>query len=283
MQRNTSSIQKGVVVKKAIGFFALLSVVLLVSQPAPAQTVSEDYYVGLYSQVKDYHQTIFKLISLRPADKTLKIFALKALEDDFGAYKGIQPPEGLNEMKRRTLRIMKFHMAALQLLIQGKPGAMEYWKKGDAEMEAVEAFLARRRADKAEPPPLDPKFRPVEPQLTAQEYADRYFLIRLVNKEIGSKLLWGMKTPVKFDYAEKVFNTQIKLLKQTKYPPEMADIQTKLLKALGINLEWLAALKQKRVWDAGMKQKEVAAIYTEINKELTQKYNVTIPNNLGLK
>lgn len=283
MRRNISAVRKEVPVKKAIGFLVLLCVVPLLSHPASAETVSEDYYIELYNLVKSYHQTIFKLISLRAADKTLKIFALKALEDDYREFKGIVPPEDFGGMKQRILRIMKFHMAALQLLIQGKPGALEYWKKGDAEMEAVEAFLARRRADNAEPPPLDPKFRSTEPMLTVQQYADRYFLIRVVNKAIGTKLVLGMKTPAKFDYAQKVFHTQIELLKMTKYPPEMADIQARLFKALGLTQEWLGALRQKRFFDAGQKQKGVIAIYREIDTELSQKYNIVIPRNLGIK
>lgn len=263
---------------RPIALTALAVLLIGVAQPVQANPVTEDYLIATYHATKDYAVSIRTLISLRPGEKPLRAFAFESLRADYERVKGMQPPPDFQGMKQRMLRAMEFQMASLQLAIQGKPGAMSYWNKSKAEVNAIEAFLAQRKADQGAPPPLDPGFRPQETQLTPQQYADRYFLVRLANRTLGTQLaLGGKRKQGKVDHTLAVLKSQTALLQKTKCPPEMKDIQDKVLKTQELSEEWIHLQVANKLAQANAKQQEILGLYNEIDDELSQKHKINVP------
>lgn len=255
----------------------VMAALVVLAQTQSAAGVSEEYFIDTYQSIRAYHTSIGNLITLRPADNTLRIFAFKAIEQDYGTFKTLEAPAGFEGMKGNILRAMEFRMASLQLFLQGKKGAQQYWIKGDAEIEAVEAFLASRRAEKAEPPPLDANFKPKEVPLTVEQYADRYFLIRMVNKGLGVRTLLKAQNEATVNHARSLIQIQSGILKETQYPAEMKELHSKVLAALHLTEQWFDSVKAKKLAEASALQKQVEGLYAEIDKQLMEKFKITIP------
>lgn len=263
---------------KIFFLFVVLFVVCFSGQPAFAKKVSADYFISEFEAIRDYHRSILDIISPRPTDKSLKVYAFKVLQADFRDFKQIEPPEGYREVKRKILHAMKMHMAALQFGIQGRPNAMQYWKKGDVEFEAIDKLLRKGGQKKKKPPLLDPNFKPVETLLTPQQAANRYFLVRMTNRELGQKIIQRPGDPARIDFTIEALRTQIRLLQESKYPAQMNPIKDKMLRSLNMSLQWVDFVKAGKPFLAAVKQNEMRVLLKQIDEELKWKYGIVVPH-----
>jgi hypothetical protein len=260
----------------------ICAVTLLLPLPSSAKQVSEGYYIQTYRSVVGLHKAIGGMLFLRPKDKSLRVFAYKALQKDRNTIKGVTPPPGFEDMQRRILLAIDYRLAALQYHIKGTPGGQKFWTLGDAQIKTVNAFLAQRKADKVEAPPIDKDFRAKETLLNKRQWTDRYFLIRYMNLGLGTKLLASGQNKARVDHTLAILNGQASILRQTMYPPAMKELHNKLTRAIDLRREQMQAWKAKKPKVAGERDEEVKNIYREINAELTQKHNIKIPKNLQL-
>lgn len=264
-----------------IRLFPLILLVLLVLPGvADGKTVTEEYYTQAYYSLKELHQAIGTMMAVRPLDKTLRIFAHQTLESDYKDVRELKPPSGFEEAHDRILKAIEYRLASLQYYIQGKPDALKFWTLANAEIEAVDALLARRRADKVEAPPMDPNFQVSEIPLNVQQYGDRYLLVRNMNQLLGAKALLGAKNPARLDHALATVESELRILRQTKVPAEMKGLHGKFLEALELRKQQVQAVQANKAGDAQSKGAAAKNIFDEIDRELTEKYKITIPKNL---
>jgi len=248
---------------------------------AGAVPVSEHYFVDEYIAMRDYHAQVGKVFQEDPHDKNLLSFSLNMLKNDLAAFEKMTPPESYTEMKTRVVAGIQAHVKALQLAVQDKPGAMKLWKRGDGDLQWVDAFLMQRdwRIDNI--PLVDAGFTPKEAQLTNAQYADRYFLIRLMNRKLGAELLAGKKGGAGLDHTERTLGAQIDAWKATRYPKEMQSIHDQVLRSLEMCQAWVALVKAGKTADAAKKQGEITALWTQIDRELADKYKIHAPDLTG--
>ncbi len=243
-----------------------------------AVPVSEHYFVDEYVAMRDYHKKVGKLFKEDPHDRAMLVFSLNLLKNDQTAFKNMTPPEPYFEMKTRVVAGIKAHVKALQLAIQGKSGAMKMWKRGTANFQWVDAFLMQRDWDIDNIPLVDAGFTPKDAKLTNAQYADRYFLIRLMNKKLGAKLLKGKKGGAGLDHTDRMLDSQIETWKATRYPKEMKSIHDQVLKSLQISKQWVDLAQAGKTAEAKKKAGELKALLKKIDQELVNKYKIQIPD-----
>lgn len=269
-------------VRKVILSFLLVLFVFPAAQAfSKAVPVSEHYFVDEYVAMRDYHKKVGKLFKEDPHDKNMLIFSINLLQNDLTAFQNMTPPELYFEMKTRVVAGIKAHLKALQLAIEGKPGAMKMWNRGTSNFQWVDAFLMQRdwRIDNI--PLVDAGFTPKDAKLTNTQYADRYFLIRLMNQKLGAEMLEGKKGGAGIDQTERMLDSQIQTWKETHYPKEMQSVHDLVLQALDLSKQWVDLVQAGKTDEARKKEAEVTAAYDKVDDELTNKFKIQIPDFAG--
>jgi len=267
--------------KVTLSFLLLLLIFPSAQAFSKAVPVSEHYFVDEYVAMRDYHQKVGKLYKEDPHDKALLVFSLNLLQNDLTAFENMTPPELYFEMKVRVVAGIKAHIKSLQLAIDGKPDAMKMWRRGNDNFQWVDAFLMQRdwRIDNI--PLVDAGFVPDDAVLSNEQYADRYFLIRLMNEKLGAEMVEGKQGGGGVDQAERMLDSQVKAWTATRYPQEMQSIHDQVLQALNLSKQWVDLVQAGKTADAAAKEAEVKAAYGKIDDELKNKYKIQIPEFPG--
>jgi hypothetical protein len=260
----------------------ILLVVFVVSIAHAATPVSQHYFVDEYIAMKAYHKQVGKIFKEDPNDKAILAFALNLLQNDLAAFQNMTPPESYREMHVRVIAAIKNHIAALQLALKGDTEkAKKRWKRGNGNLQWVDAFLMQRDWKIDNIPVVDPMFKPTDAQLTNEQYADRYFLIRVMNQKIDADLCkksTAKKGGAGIDQAERMVDAQLQAWKVTQYPKKMKGVHEQVLKGLQLSKEWVDLVQAGNCKDAKTKEGQIVSIYKKVDNDLKADFNIQVPD-----
>ncbi len=260
----------------------ILLVVFVVSIAHAAKPVSQHYFVDEYIAMKAYHKEVGKIFKEDPNDKTILAFALNLLQNDLAAFQNMTPPQKYHQMHVRVIAAIKNHIAALQLALKGDTEkAKKRWEKGNGNIQWVDAFLMQRDWNIDNIPLVDPMFKPTDAQLTNEQYADRYFLIRVMNQKIDAdfcKKSTAKKGGAGIDQAERMVDAQLQAWKATQYPKKMKGVHEQVLKGLQLSKEWVDLVQAGNCKDAKTKEGQIISIYKKVDNDLKADFNIQVPD-----